>query len=159
MSTNYTSHYNLCQWEPNDPVLRTDFNADNAKLDAALKSQSTQLAQALKKSDAAYSPQFQPVVVGTYTGNTVPSQKITLNFRPRAVIAMLLTGEVHFTDAGDRLIRIAAALDGVPGGNTGFPAVEIENDGFRVYLSIETGGKVQYQMNLPNRQYVYFAFR
>ena len=38
MSTNYTSHYNLCQWEPSDPVLRTDFNADNAKLDAALLS-------------------------------------------------------------------------------------------------------------------------
>ena len=131
MSTNYTNNFHLCQWEAGDPVLRADFNADNAKLDAALKSQSTQLAQALKKSDAAYSPQFQPVVVGTYTGNTVPSQKITLNFRPRAVIAMLLTGEVHFTDAGDRLIRIAAALDGVPGGNTGFPAVEIENDGFR----------------------------
>ena len=32
MSTNYTSHYNLCQWEPSDPVLRTDFNDDNAKL-------------------------------------------------------------------------------------------------------------------------------
>jgi len=36
MSTNYTQNYNLCQWEPEDPVLRTDFNADNAKIDAAL---------------------------------------------------------------------------------------------------------------------------
>ena len=36
MSTNHTTNYNLCQWEPEDPVLRTDFNEDNAKLEAAL---------------------------------------------------------------------------------------------------------------------------
>ena len=32
MATNYTTNYDLCQWEPTDPVIRTDFNADNAKL-------------------------------------------------------------------------------------------------------------------------------
>ena len=37
MATNQTTNYQLNQWEPTDPVLRTDFNADNAKLDAALK--------------------------------------------------------------------------------------------------------------------------
>ncbi len=36
MSTNYTENFDLCQWEPTDPVLRTDFNADNAKIEAAL---------------------------------------------------------------------------------------------------------------------------
>ena len=36
MSTNRTPIYNLCQWKPEDPVKRTDFNEDNAKLDAAL---------------------------------------------------------------------------------------------------------------------------
>ena len=36
MSTNYTENFALCQWEPTDQVLRTDFNADNAKIDAAL---------------------------------------------------------------------------------------------------------------------------
>jgi len=38
MASNYTSNYNLCQWEANDQVLRTEFNADNAKIDAALGS-------------------------------------------------------------------------------------------------------------------------
>ena len=33
---NYTPNYQLSQWEPGDQVLRADFNADNAKLDAAL---------------------------------------------------------------------------------------------------------------------------
>ena len=50
MATNYTTNYQLNQWEPNDQVLRTDFNADNAKLDAALKSLSDQVIQ---KADAS----------------------------------------------------------------------------------------------------------
>ena len=36
MATNQTTNYQLNQWEPTDQVLRTDFNADNTKLDAAL---------------------------------------------------------------------------------------------------------------------------
>ena len=36
MASNYTTNYNLCQWQPTDQVQRTDFNADNAKIDAAL---------------------------------------------------------------------------------------------------------------------------
>ena len=38
MASNYTSNYNLCQWAASDKVLRTEFNADNAKIDAALAS-------------------------------------------------------------------------------------------------------------------------
>lgn len=36
MATNHTSNYELCQWEATDQVLRTDFNEDNVKVDAAL---------------------------------------------------------------------------------------------------------------------------
>ena len=36
MATNHTTNYQLNQWEATDQVLRTDFNEDNAKLDAAL---------------------------------------------------------------------------------------------------------------------------
>ena len=36
MATNQTTNYQLNQWEPTDQVLRTDFNADNAKIDIAL---------------------------------------------------------------------------------------------------------------------------
>ena len=38
MATNQTTNYQLNQWEPTDPVLRTDFNADNAKIETALAS-------------------------------------------------------------------------------------------------------------------------
>ena len=36
MAANQTTNYQLNQWEATDQVLRTDFNADNAKIDAAL---------------------------------------------------------------------------------------------------------------------------
>ncbi|WP_298025316.1 hypothetical protein [uncultured Dysosmobacter sp.] len=36
MASNHTQHYSLSQWQATDEVVRTDFNADNAKIDAAL---------------------------------------------------------------------------------------------------------------------------
>ena len=38
MASNYTGNYKLCQWEDTDQVKRTEFNEDNAKIDAALGS-------------------------------------------------------------------------------------------------------------------------
>lgn len=37
MATNQTTNYQLNQWLSTDQVLRTDFNANNAKVDTALK--------------------------------------------------------------------------------------------------------------------------
>ncbi len=31
MASNHTANYQLCQWQADDQVLRTDFNEDNAK--------------------------------------------------------------------------------------------------------------------------------
>ena len=36
MAGNYTEHYQLSQWQPQDRVLRTEFNQDNARLDGAI---------------------------------------------------------------------------------------------------------------------------
>ena len=44
MASNQTTNYQLNQWEPTDQVLHTDFNADNAKVDAALASKANQTA-------------------------------------------------------------------------------------------------------------------
>ena len=50
MATNQTTNYQLNQWEPTDAVQRVDFNADNAKVDAALKSLSDQVLQKANQS-------------------------------------------------------------------------------------------------------------
>lgn len=38
MASNYTENYGLCQWEATDKVVHTEFNDDNAKVEAALAS-------------------------------------------------------------------------------------------------------------------------
>ena len=50
MASNHTEHFSLNQWLPDDQVKRTDFNEDNAKLDAALNDLSGGLAE---KADQA----------------------------------------------------------------------------------------------------------
>ena len=44
MPTNHTPNYQLSQWERTDRVLMDDFNADNAKIDAALGAHAALLA-------------------------------------------------------------------------------------------------------------------
>ena len=53
---NYTQNYKLNQWAALDKVQRTDFNADNAKIDAALG------ALSAGKGNAQ-------IVTGSYTGS------------------------------------------------------------------------------------------
>lgn len=36
MATNYTSNYQLCQWEEDDQVNRLEFNQDNSRIEAGL---------------------------------------------------------------------------------------------------------------------------
>ena len=44
MATNHTTNYQLNQWEATDQVRRTDFNEDNAKIDAALEANAQAIA-------------------------------------------------------------------------------------------------------------------
>ena len=57
MATNYTTNYQLNQWEPTDQVLRTEFNADNVKIETALDGKLSTIevvAEITTTSDAAY---------------------------------------------------------------------------------------------------------
>ena len=71
----YTANYQLHQWEPADFFLRTDFNADFAKLDAALAGKAG-LADLAEKLGA---------VTGSYTGDGSANRTITLGAAPVAV--------------------------------------------------------------------------
>lgn len=70
MATNQTANYDLNQWLSTDQVLRTDFNADNAKLDAVLAGLADEVSS---KADIEALLQLQvtipKLVVGTYVGN------------------------------------------------------------------------------------------
>ena len=51
MATNQTANYDLNQWLSTDQVLRTDFNADNAKLDAALADLAEEVSSKADQTD------------------------------------------------------------------------------------------------------------
>ena len=44
MASNYTTNYQLNQWEAGDQVLRTEFNRDNQKIDGALAANAEAIA-------------------------------------------------------------------------------------------------------------------
>ena len=44
MNLNHTTNFQLSQWESTDRILMSDFNSDNAKIDAALKAHSDAIA-------------------------------------------------------------------------------------------------------------------
>ena len=90
----YTSHYQLHQWVPGDNFLRTDFNTDFQKIDAAikgvetaantalaLKADKTELTQACGALDEAKCE----TLTGSYTGNGANTRTIDLGCAPRAV--------------------------------------------------------------------------
>ena len=69
----YTPHYGLHQWEPEDSFLREEFNADFSKIDTAV----------FGKAEA---------VTGTYTGDGASVRIIELGFSPTAVLLLRNNG-------------------------------------------------------------------
>ena len=70
-----TEHYQLSQWEATDQVKRTDFNEDNAKLDAALaaKAESASVNAAINQLQAAVAAKADSSSV-TSSVNTLTAQ-------------------------------------------------------------------------------------
>ena len=125
--SNFTENYNLSQWEPEDKVLRGDFNEDNRKIDAAIKAVDVRVdgkadASALAKeiSDRAATvagvqdtlSSLQSTVAekqdasgavkikaGSYTGDGAASRTISVGFTPKAVLVTDRQG-VTYLDAG-----------------------------------------------------------
>ena len=88
MASHQTTNFQLCQWEADDEVLRTDFNADNLKIENALSAIKT-------VADVAYTPENRPYVVGTYTGDGAKQRVISLGFTPSAVLVMMRNGDLN----------------------------------------------------------------
>ena len=112
MSTNHTPNFNLCQWEATDKVLRSDFNADNQKIDAALSA-------------------LPRLILGTYTGDGKANQFISLERTPKAVLSMQSNG--YLSQQYQTVFFGGLALEGCPIEGGGAAVIAIEENGFRVY--------------------------
>ena len=86
MASHQTTNFQLCQWEADDEVLRTDFNADNLKIENALSAIKT-------VADVAFTPENSPIAAGSYVGNGAVKRKIEVGFTPRAVFVMRRDGQ------------------------------------------------------------------
>ena len=62
---NQTQNYQLSQWESTDRILMSDFNSDNAKIDAALKANADSIAAV--EDELAVRGNCR-IVFGSYTG-------------------------------------------------------------------------------------------
>ena len=82
MASGQTQNYQLNQWAAEDQVLRTDFNADNAKIDAALAEMGAQI------------PRF---ISGSYTGTGTygPDGACELHFGFAPKMVFLNVQEMH----------------------------------------------------------------
>ena len=183
MASNHTTNYQLCQWQADDQVKRTDFNGDNAKIDAALNDLSDGLAAAreekadqsalealaaevAKKATTAALEAVRAAVpkiaVGTYngTGTYGDSKPCTLDLTQKLGREPQLVLVRRQTDPGGRtkcltLIRGAAAADCY---NAHDILVDTEN------LITWTGKRVSWygesasvQMNESGVLYIYLA--
>lgn len=84
---NQTNNYQLSQWEAEDRILRTDFNSDNAKTDAALADHAAGLADltaalAAKGNCQIYFTSYE----GDGTYGTTAKKTYTFAHRPLLII-------------------------------------------------------------------------
>ena len=75
MASNHTTNYQLNQWAKSDRILMDDFNADNAKIDAALAAHAAALAGCGNCK----------IEFGSYTGDGTVGLALTFSARPVAV--------------------------------------------------------------------------
>ena len=140
----YTEHYGLHQWESTDDFLRTDFNTDFQKIDAAL-------AGIQADTDGKVE-----MVTGTYQGDGSDERTITLGFQPKALL-LFDEGGLAGADRGSYYVYGGLVLPGHPlldRENGSSASVELISTGFRLHA--ESGYS---RINENGSEYFYLALR
>ncbi len=167
MSTNKTEHYQLNQWVKTDQVLMDDFNADNSKIDSALKSASDRADAAKAKADniatTYFSPENLPYVVGSYKGDGTQKRRIELGFTPKAVLLFRHDGFTQYNEmyCGGLVLpnrNVSAYSDhGVTSWDDNSTVMQIVENGFQVtakrYMSL------YFYSNETGKYYYYVALK
>ena len=108
MPSNQTPNYALSQWERDDRVLMEDFNADNAKIDAALAA----LAEAHAALEAKSGNVTMSVFTYTGTGTHGSSNPTRITF-PQMPAAFIVLGSAMLIGSGGKtLATISFSLGG-----------------------------------------------
>ena len=127
----YTEHYGLHQWLPEDNFLRTDFNTDLEKIDAALGGKTN-------------------LLIGSYSGNSTYPRVITAGVTPKAVLLISSSGE---TESGNGTVGGLFA-PGFPLKMNSDVLAQITEDGFQLLKK----STIYYGINEKGTTYYYCIF-
>ena len=142
---NKTPNYNLSQWAKSDRVLMDDFNADNAKIDAALAEMA---AAALKIHVGQY--------IGTGTWGAGSPNVLTFPFPPKLVIVSLNSTDAM--NAGSVFIRGQTACShmGSVTSSGGYQRLCLTwQDNTLSWYTLSS--RAEYQLNDSDKTYFYLA--
>lgn len=164
MASNHTSNYNLNQWEPEDKVIRTEFNEDNQKIDTALGELAANVGGKADQSDleavssqlTSLSATVPKLAYGTYSGNNASSRTINVGFTPKVVFVFSAQGGTLSYYPPTYAYWGGMAFQG--GGvysKSGSPVLEIVSGGFKV--SFMESGDHRIYSNLSGESYRYLA--
>ena len=135
-----TTNYQLNQWDPTDRVLRTDFNSDNQKIDAALG-------------------EMPKIIAGSYTGDGAASRVISLGFTPKAVFVWSTSGIMTDSNGLSQTFSGGLALPDAPciAGFGNYTYLALAEDGFQVYYAYIENIKYYISTNTSGSKYWYLA--
>ena len=150
---NYTAHYQLHQWEPEDSFLRTDFNEDFAKIDGALGGKAEQSAVDTLAEQVAGKSEL---VTGSYTGDGEASRTIELGFSPKAVLLASGSGPINYTSSRYGGLALEGAEVNTDWESTsGEPVLRVVTGGFQVFYDYDE----EVFSNSDRDRYHYLALR
>ena len=151
MPTNHTPNYQLSQWERSDKVRMEDFNADNARIDAALKAEADArktIQTALNKKGNCSIGAFTYQGTGTY-GPDNPTQ---VQF-PKLPMMYVILGDKFLIGRGG--VTTAIHAYSISSGGTGVGSISVSWSGSTV--SFWDSSFPQWQMNYKGMVYQVIA--
>ena len=162
MPSKQTENYHLSQWEPEDQVLRTDFNADNLAIDEALTALAAAdgaeaaarqaLETSLSKKGNCSIGTFTYAGTGTY-GSTGPT-KINFPRKPAAFIVFSPAGLLFGRGSENQVVMLMGTVGSSYVYNVGL-SVAWSGSTCSFYTA---DNNAQYQMNLSSTTYRVIAF-
>ena len=142
MASNYTTNYQLNQWEAGDQVLRTEFNQDNQKIDTALAGLDGR-TEALETMATSFGN--CRLYYGTYTGTGSGATQLTFSHTP---LFVAITGTTERTS----LMMIQGSTSAFAYQGSYSMAVDLTWNGTTLNI-VQDDGNLGYQCNLRGQVY------
>ena len=153
MASNYTTNYQLNQWEAGDQVLRTEFNQDNQKIDTALAGlagQNEELEAALAAAVAGAGNCQMELFTYTWTGTYGTGNSTQIQFA-QIPDAFVIVGDMAVVLGRGGVEGGLLATDDATYSGSFISGIAGTWNGSR--LSLANGVNARYQMNSKDSEY------